>query len=99
MSGLEDLKNLRAVLTSLDTIISACEARATDFPSLLAPANPEAELSPAGIRNVREIADALVLGVSAAAQLVTTLQSPSVTIVSSSMTVRFFLTSLAWYNA
>ena len=71
MSGLEELKNLRAILTSsLDTIISTCEARATEFPSLFAPADPEVEFSPAGIRNSPELADALAVGVPAAAQLV-----------------------------
>lgn len=88
MTGLEELKSLRTILTtSLDTIVSFCEKRNVEFPSLFDPAELSNEFSPRGIRNIPELAESIALGVSAAAQLVATLQNPSVTILSSSLRV------------
>ena len=79
----EDLRKLKAILnTSIDRIIDICEIRGEEFPSLGSPAHPS-EFSPSGIRNDPGILDAIALGVSAAAQLVATLQAPHVTLISS----------------
>lgn len=79
----EDLKKLRAIINnSIDKIIEVCERRGEDFPSLNVPAHPS-EFSPNGIRNDPGILDAIALGVSAASQLVATLQAPHVTLISS----------------
>ena len=88
MTGLDELKNLRAILnSSLDNIINFCEGRKTSFPSLFSPADPNVEFSPTGLRNAPELADAFSLGISAAAQVVATLRSPALTAVSSSARV------------
>ena len=88
MTGLEELKNLRAIITSsLDDIINFCERREISFPSLFSPADPNVEFSPTGLRNAPELADAFALGISAAAQIGATLQNPAITALSSSLRV------------
>ena len=72
----EDLKKLGEIIAgSISTITSVCELRGEEFPSLKIPAQPS-EFSPNGIRNDHRILDAIALGVSAAAQLIATLQPP-----------------------
>lgn len=79
----EDLKKLRAILTnSIDKIIDICDKRGEEFPSLSEPARPS-EFSPQGIRNDPGILEAIAFGVSAAAQLLATLQPPHVTLINS----------------
>lgn len=76
----EDLRKLRALLdTAIDNILDVCEQRKQEFPRLDSLAEPT-ELSPAGIRNDPIIAEAIVLGVSAAAQLIATLQASATSI-------------------
>ena len=85
----EELKKLGAIISSsINTIINICELRGEEFPSLNFPAQ-SIEFSPDGIRNDRRIADAVSLGIAAAAQLVATLQPPHVTLLTSSTKVRF----------
>ncbi|KAI0821463.1 S-adenosyl-L-methionine-dependent methyltransferase [Irpex lacteus] len=72
----EILLSLRRILDdAISTVVSVCESRNEDFPRLDDPADPS-EYSLQGIRNNPEVAHAIKLGVAAASQLISTLQSP-----------------------
>ncbi|KAJ3537872.1 hypothetical protein NM688_g6604 [Phlebia brevispora] len=76
MAGVNDLKSLRNILTSsIDSIIDVCEKQGEDFPRIEVPADPS-ELTQDGIRSDPQVRGAILLGVSAAAQLIATLQPP-----------------------
>lgn len=75
----EDLKKLREIVNqSIDNIVAHCERHGEEFPSLNNPADPS-EFTPNSLRNDPLIADAITLGVSAAAQLIATIQNPAIT--------------------
>lgn len=87
----EDLEKLRKLInTSIDIIIETCKRRNEAFPRLDLPA-ALSEFSSSGIRNDPAIVDAIALGVSAASQLVATLQPPlaSVTAICGKVSIRF----------
>ncbi len=72
----EILISLRRILDdAIGTVVSVCESRNEDFPRLDDPADPS-EYSLQGIRNNPDVAHAIKLGVAAASQLISTLQSP-----------------------
>lgn len=76
----EDLKKLRKMINSaIDNILEVCERCDEDFPSLELPADPS-EFSGTGIWSDPITMDAITLGVSAASQMIATLQSPMATI-------------------
>lgn len=76
----EELKKLRKLIdAAIDEIIEVCDKQNQEFPSLDSPADPS-EFSPHGIRNQPVIIDAIALGISAASQLIVTLQSPTASI-------------------
>lgn len=85
----EELGQLRTILVrAVDSILEVCTARGIDFPSLDKPADAS-EYAKDGIRNDPKVADAISLGVAAAAQLIATLQPPAMTLYSSAARVCF----------
>ncbi|KAF7791494.1 hypothetical protein EIP86_002510 [Pleurotus ostreatoroseus] len=79
----EELSQLRNILVNaIDSILEVCSARGIDFPSLDKPADAS-EYAKDGVRNDPKVADAISLGVAAAAQLIATLQPPAMTLYSS----------------
>ena len=84
----QDLRQLRDIIVgAVDAILGVCEERGLEFPSLNKPAE-ETEFQPEGIRNDPKVNDAIILGVAAAAQLITTLQPPAMTLYNSATRVR-----------
>lgn len=83
----EDLRQLRDVIVgAIDSILAVCEQRGCDFPRLDCPAEPS-EFLPEGVRNDPKVTDAIVLGVAAASQLITTLSPPAMTLYNSAARV------------
>ncbi|KAI0085832.1 S-adenosyl-L-methionine-dependent methyltransferase [Irpex rosettiformis] len=77
----EELQALCRILNeAVDTILTVCDQRNEDFPSINAPVQPS-EFSAQGIRNDASVARAIKLGVAAANQLAITLQSPLQTVI------------------
>lgn len=84
----EELEQLRALInSSIDNIIAACDRKQETFPSLFKPVDPS-KLSTADIRHNPDVVKAVAVGVSAAAQLIATLQPPAVTLNISALRVR-----------
>ncbi|EJD01727.1 S-adenosyl-L-methionine-dependent methyltransferase [Fomitiporia mediterranea MF3/22] len=80
-----DLKALRDIISSsVDSIVRVCDNTGRDFPSLDEPVNPS-EFSPNGIRNDPTVAQSISFIVAAALQLVATVQSPPITLVTASV--------------
>ncbi|TCD60068.1 hypothetical protein EIP91_010786 [Steccherinum ochraceum] len=85
MSGNSDLQALSDIITSsVDQILSVCKAKGKDFPRLDKPIHPS-EFTPEGIRNDPQVSDAIALVVTAAFQLIQTVRSPPVTLVTESL--------------
>ncbi|TCD69561.1 hypothetical protein EIP91_007185 [Steccherinum ochraceum] len=81
MSGNADLQALGDIIaSSIGQIISTCNAEGKDFPRLDDPIQPS-EFSPDGIRNHPQVSDAIGLLVTAAFQLIQTVRSPPVTLL------------------
>lgn len=76
-----NLISLRDILNSaIDTILTTCSQKNTEFPSLDSPAQPS-EFTAESIRNYPAVAHAIKLGVAAASQLIVTLQSPMQSVI------------------
>lgn len=83
----EDLTKLRDIIVgAVDAILGVCAARDVAFPRLDSAADA-GEYAKDGVRNDPEVADAISLGVAAAAQLIATLQPPAMTLYSSAARV------------
>lgn len=75
----EDLRKLQSIINhSIDNIVAHCERRGEEFPTLSDPADPS-EFTPNSLRSDPLVTDAITLGVSAAAQLIATIQNPAIT--------------------
>lgn len=89
-----DLKALRDIIvSSIDQIIDVCESTGKEFPKLNEPIQLS-EFTPDGIRNHPKVFDNIALAVTAAFQLIQTLQSPPVTLTTAAFRVWRFLFAL-----
>lgn len=83
----EELLQLRNIIVgALQTILQTCEQRNEDFPQLELPAHAS-EFTARGIRNDPAIIEASTIAISAASQLIATLQSPATTLATAASSV------------
>ena len=84
----DELQQLRDIIVdSVDKILASCGRRNEEFPVLNAPAH-SSEFSQKGIRNDPAIIEASTIAISAAAQLIATLQPPAITLANAAGSVR-----------
>ena len=84
----DELQQLRDIIVdSVDKILASCGRRNEEFPVLNAPAH-SSEFSQKGIRNDAAIIEASTVAISAAAQLIATLQPPAITLANAAGSVR-----------